>query len=183
MGHAIRGPAPRSVAPAVAGEKVRPSKPATSSRRGATGTPANSTRWTKARCLPFTTGNNNVMCDARHIVQGLSLIILAWRTKHGERSERPHLQSRSPKAASLSASQIPRSRPVSSWVLRGSAASRDRRTDCATAPQLASTDRSKVMTKHEKIARQLAAELSEKGEQAWRSYVAMALEVDDRLER
>ncbi len=39
------------------------------------------------------------------------------------------------------------------------------------------------MTKHEKIARQLAAELSEKGEQAWRSYVALAREVDDRLER
>ncbi len=39
------------------------------------------------------------------------------------------------------------------------------------------------MIKHEKIARQLAAELSEKGEQAWRSYVALAREVDDRLER
>ncbi len=39
------------------------------------------------------------------------------------------------------------------------------------------------MTKHQKIARQLAAELSEKGEQAWRGYVALAREVDDRLER
>ncbi len=39
------------------------------------------------------------------------------------------------------------------------------------------------MTKHEKIARQLAAELSEKGEQDWRGYVALAREVDDRLER
>ncbi len=38
------------------------------------------------------------------------------------------------------------------------------------------------MTKHEKIARQLAAELSEKREQAWRSYVVLAREVDDRLE-
>ncbi len=39
------------------------------------------------------------------------------------------------------------------------------------------------MTKYEKIARQLAAELSDKGEQAWRSYVALAREVDDHLER
>ncbi len=39
------------------------------------------------------------------------------------------------------------------------------------------------MTKHEKIARQLAAEISEKGEQDWRSYVALAREVDDGLER
>ncbi len=39
------------------------------------------------------------------------------------------------------------------------------------------------MTKHEKIARQLAAELSEKGEQAWRGYVALAREVEGRLER
>ncbi len=39
------------------------------------------------------------------------------------------------------------------------------------------------MTKHEKIARQLAAELSDKGERAWQSYVALAREVDDRLER
>ncbi len=39
------------------------------------------------------------------------------------------------------------------------------------------------MTKHEKIARQLAAEISEKGEQDWRSYVALAREVDESLER
>ncbi len=39
------------------------------------------------------------------------------------------------------------------------------------------------MTKHEKIARQLAAELSDKGERAWQSYVALAREVEGRLER
>ncbi len=39
------------------------------------------------------------------------------------------------------------------------------------------------MTKHEQIARQLAAELSEKGEHACRKYVALAREVDDSLEQ
>ena len=39
------------------------------------------------------------------------------------------------------------------------------------------------MTRNETIARQLAAELSENGEQDWRDFVALAQEVHDRLEQ
>ncbi len=45
------------------------------------------------------------------------------------------------------------------------------------------TERFTVMTKYEKTARQLAAELSKIGERDWRNYVALARQVDDSLER